>query len=345
MPDELERRYRRLLLAYPARYRRYRGLEMLTTLMDLAPQGRRRPTFMETVSLLAGGLRCRVALGGASMTVAVLTAVLLAMVGGLAGARIGWEQAPDLPDDAAAAAIAHSADPALPASVTQRRDFLFGYDYPPVQGIEEVLVAVLGGDEYTPGYVKFTRAHATDDLATLLAARDRLAAQGWRVSAVDRQPWGGEFEAFRGDLYLSMDTQGGNVGELETSMWIERVTPPAVPWLTVAGLLLGAYVGWRLAGWAGRRHLTRPAWRRITAMLAFALGVGLMAPPAAFNVLGLTGALWSAVPQAPWIGFYFILLRGLALAGSLLLVSALLITALPAPRTHPLVHTYGVFHK
>jgi len=55
---QLERRYQRLLLAYPRRYRRARGGELLTTLLDAAPAGRRRPTWAEA-DLLAGGMRCR----------------------------------------------------------------------------------------------------------------------------------------------------------------------------------------------------------------------------------------------------------------------------------------------
>lgn len=55
----LERRCRRLLLAYPAWYRRGRGEEMLGTLLEASPPGRRWPSFRDTRALVTGGLRVR----------------------------------------------------------------------------------------------------------------------------------------------------------------------------------------------------------------------------------------------------------------------------------------------
>jgi len=55
----LERRYQRLLRVYPARYRLERAEEMLGTLLDGTPPGRRWPTLREGRALLAGGLRVR----------------------------------------------------------------------------------------------------------------------------------------------------------------------------------------------------------------------------------------------------------------------------------------------
>jgi hypothetical protein len=55
----LERRCRRLLLAYPAWYRRRRGEEMLGTLLEASPPGRRLPSFRDTRALITGGLRVR----------------------------------------------------------------------------------------------------------------------------------------------------------------------------------------------------------------------------------------------------------------------------------------------
>jgi len=55
----LERRYRRLLRAYPARYRRERGQEILSTLLEGTSQDRRWPTMRDGRALLAGGMRVR----------------------------------------------------------------------------------------------------------------------------------------------------------------------------------------------------------------------------------------------------------------------------------------------
>lgn len=55
--DVLERRYRMLLRAYPAGYRRERADELIDTLIGDEPTTRRWPSAREAVSLLRGGLR------------------------------------------------------------------------------------------------------------------------------------------------------------------------------------------------------------------------------------------------------------------------------------------------
>jgi hypothetical protein len=57
----LERRYRRLLRAYPKQYRSARADEMIGTLLDATAPGQRRPSARESVSLIAGGVRARAA--------------------------------------------------------------------------------------------------------------------------------------------------------------------------------------------------------------------------------------------------------------------------------------------
>ncbi|MEU7893766.1 hypothetical protein AB0B45_12965 [Nonomuraea sp. NPDC049152] len=56
----LERRYRRLLLAYPVGYRRAHGDELVDILLDTAEPGQRSPDVREAAGLLLGGLRTRV---------------------------------------------------------------------------------------------------------------------------------------------------------------------------------------------------------------------------------------------------------------------------------------------
>jgi hypothetical protein len=58
----LERRCQLLLRAYPAWYRRERAEEMLDTLLEASPPGRRRPSFRDTRTLVIAGLRVRGAL-------------------------------------------------------------------------------------------------------------------------------------------------------------------------------------------------------------------------------------------------------------------------------------------
>jgi hypothetical protein len=55
----LERHCRWLLHAYPAWYRRDRAGEMLGTLLESSPRGRRWPSFRDARALVIGGLRVR----------------------------------------------------------------------------------------------------------------------------------------------------------------------------------------------------------------------------------------------------------------------------------------------
>jgi hypothetical protein len=56
--DRLRRRYQRLLWAYPNWYRRERGLEILTTLLDAAQPGQHRPTSRDVINVTVQGVRC-----------------------------------------------------------------------------------------------------------------------------------------------------------------------------------------------------------------------------------------------------------------------------------------------
>ncbi|MEV6817043.1 hypothetical protein, partial [Micromonospora sp. NPDC051296] len=62
----LERRYRQLLRAYPADYRRDRGDEIVGTYLDLAGPERRWPSLADAADLVRGGLRQRLRAAGAT---------------------------------------------------------------------------------------------------------------------------------------------------------------------------------------------------------------------------------------------------------------------------------------
>lgn len=79
--NELERRYHRLLRAYPAEYRRARGAEIVGTYLDLAGPGRRWPSPGDAADLLRGGLRQRLrAAGAADLVPGVRLAAVLAFL-------------------------------------------------------------------------------------------------------------------------------------------------------------------------------------------------------------------------------------------------------------------------
>ena len=64
--NDLERRYRLLLLAFPRRYRARRGEEILGTLMEAAGPNRCWPTLGEAVDLVDTGLQARTGLSARS---------------------------------------------------------------------------------------------------------------------------------------------------------------------------------------------------------------------------------------------------------------------------------------
>ncbi|WP_328851966.1 hypothetical protein OG994_01430 [Micromonospora globbae] len=78
--SDLERRYLRLLRAYPADYRRARGAEIVGTYLDLADPDRRWPSVADAADLLRGGLRQRLrAAGAADLLPGVRLAALIAL--------------------------------------------------------------------------------------------------------------------------------------------------------------------------------------------------------------------------------------------------------------------------
>jgi hypothetical protein len=330
--DTLERRYRGLLLAYPAHYRRRRGVEILTTLMDAAPAGRTHPSAGQVIDLLFGGLRYRLSPRGTPVAVAVLTALFAAVFGAIGGSWAGWQSAGDLPDATTAAAIARTAVPDVPSVAYERHDFLFGYASPEsTKGNLVAAVLIGGGDDYDAGFVRFTATHAADDLATLRAARERLRAAGWRVEPAVRKPYGGELSASRDDLYVQLTTEGGATeGQQETSLYIYRAKPSAVPVLTVFGLLIGGLTGWWLAGWAARRLAAPPSWRKVVTTVPFIAASVLMIPPTCVNLIAIVISLTSAQPLPAWLGYVFILTRVFALLGTTILISTLLVATIPS---------------
>ncbi|MFG2007689.1 hypothetical protein ACGFNF_01260 [Micromonospora sp. NPDC048868] len=97
--SELERRYHRLLRAYPAEYRRARGAEIVGTYLDLAGPGRRWPSPADAADLVRGGVRQRLrAAGAADLIPGVRLAAVLAFLTAtaLAGVWSGLELHPPM---------------------------------------------------------------------------------------------------------------------------------------------------------------------------------------------------------------------------------------------------------
>jgi hypothetical protein len=87
-PTVLERRCRLLLRAYPPEYRTQRGEEILSTVLDGIPPGRRAPSLADAVDLVGNGLRRRwglVGIAGLDAGLALAAPVAVALAAGISG--------------------------------------------------------------------------------------------------------------------------------------------------------------------------------------------------------------------------------------------------------------------
>lgn len=255
MPDDLARAYRRLLRAYPRGPRRE---ELLDTLLEAAPPGRRRPTVGEGVNLLRHGLRARLGYprSRAVVVLAFLVGLLGAYLGGAAGSRLGWQFACPVPSAATAGPITATVLPGLR---------VWG------GGAPAVIVPQSDGEGIEYAYASYWVRHtaATRDLTGYAeGARQRLAAAGWRIHdytyrAPEDMVDGGQDSSaafwadraglvlgYQAALYTGMpdyDSDGGVTVTLRRSEpgWLGLFSWPAA--------VLGFALSWLTAAWTSRR--------------------------------------------------------------------------------------------
>ena len=274
----LERSYRRLLLAYPARYRRRHAAEIVTTLLDMAEPDRRRPSAAESGQLLAAGLRQRFRLPARrplSWIAAVLVTLILGAFGAAAGSWAATQTFADLPGRATFGALSRL--------VADGSDRFEQRDATP-HAVTSWFSAV---DQ--PGW-------------TAGPARARLAAAGWQVTGLRPLPGGAAygadgqpvpidghgFDATRDGLHVRVTGYvTAEHGTVSVLMW-----PESTGWrwpLTVGGALLGLLIGWPLAAATAYRLRARPAGpARVSAALIGASLAALAVPAfACYANLGL----------------------------------------------------------
>ncbi|MGH8877824.1 MAG: hypothetical protein ACRD0P_10845 [Stackebrandtia sp.] len=275
--ESMERRFRRLLRAYPGWYRKTRGEEMLTTLMDAA-EGRNRPTVGQRFDVIFGGLRKHLSVGSLPAAVlGVLAAVFVATLGAIAGSVAGWNTAADLPDGAAADRMARQAVPDVGEEVFDY-EFRSLFAWQDMQGEPHDRLLMIGqGDNYSAGHLAYVLDHKPDDFDRLATARERLEWAGWNVGPTTRTDSDSrEFSATRDGLTMivegSKNTGWSETKSSMTSVTVYRSPPTSLPALTIAGLIVGAVAGWLLTGRLRQRVAGWPAPRRTAA--AVALGIG-----------------------------------------------------------------------
>jgi hypothetical protein len=337
----LERRYRRLLLAYPGPYRRGHGAEIVTTLLEMAAPGQTRPSASESWHLFVSGLRQRFRLPSGRPLVwvaALLIAVVTGAFGAAAGSWVAEQTFTDVPGDARV------------ESLTRQAAGGGGSDFSVVRAASPWWGTMAHGAVDEPGY-------------TPEAAQARLTADGWSVTPIESVPSasftsdpvtgalvelpsrGTRFEATRDGLTMQV---GGYVtaeqGNVFTEFWPADTS--ALRPLTLVGAALGLIAGWLLTAAGAYRMRPLPPIRRrsATALVALALAalaaptvalwvnVGRMLEPAdgpvntvhsAFN----PGPYWSYGPA--WM------VLGLSVIGLILAIDAWLLLALRRPAAAP----------
>ncbi|RZU52233.1 hypothetical protein EV385_4080 [Krasilnikovia cinnamomea] len=278
-----ERRFRRLLWAYPGPYRRRHGVEIFTTLMDMAESGY-EPTLAQRLHLVACGIRQRFRLPVRrpfAVLAAVLAAIALGAVGSAGGTWLGWRTATSVPSGDQIRTLTVDMLGATPAQAD-----VFPWETAmngPVVASRALTPAPYPGDRVraaltSAGWriVQFTETReVTSAEAELLgpavvvpqrsimfrATKDGLKLTGFSQSALD------------GVLY-GVDVRT----DARFDVW--AVDTAAVVPCTVAGLLTGALAGWLLVAalttrvrQAGRAHRTTVAMLGVTATVAAAAPV------------------------------------------------------------------------
>lgn len=330
-PDpRLEATYRRLIYAYPSSYRRERGLELLTTLLDAAQQGQRRPHWRDTLDLVAGGIRARLKIppGRLYRVVAVTIAIFVGLSVSAFSARLVWIQTHLVPDQATALAVADRV-----AGLTHVDDgfytgdtWIIHVDWMGKSQLTPPRYEGWPGRPPSPGATLAFYDPPGEPIAFLTDARSRLSAQGWEVGELTATDVGTGFWAGKEGFLVRLAHE--RPGRHSVVVRVHDHEPGIVTVVALAGLVLGAVAGWLAASWSTRRFATQtPAVR--TGMLFMGvpgcLAAGCLV---AWSVVGSAMTLWHwGWSQRAWLmtgtvldeAFIFTTLVYTALALSLLL--------------------------
>lgn len=260
---ELERWHRRLLWAYPIGYRRTHGQEILTTLMDSAEPGQRKPHRADVADLLRGALRqwFRLPTGKSAAIAAVLTAMTLGAVGGATASWLAWQTTADLPSETAALQTAET----LAGTPLNRPD-----------------IALMDHTQIAWRGVHVQEHSRPIPNWGIEAAQTRLQADGWALGFVSKpflDPTGRKpltyqtFQATRSGLLLTVHASPHSTADVSGFHLQAAINPAQPEWepgAVLLGWFVGAGTGWILAGWTLYQLRRRSLPRRLA---TFALGL------------------------------------------------------------------------
>ncbi|MEV6520562.1 hypothetical protein AB0M43_01305 [Longispora sp. NPDC051575] len=256
--ERLRRRYRRLLWAYPNWYRRERGLEILSTLLEGSRPGQRRPSFADALDIVGRGLRCRFRPPtGLQYVFVTVVAVLFLGSAGAATLAMTYAATASVPSEreaVAAARLATGQTPRNPAGPVVACTYFCPEDWRPdgdqVVTFDDPFEENGGVDHVS--VVFWTPAHLLP--STVDDARERLAADGWQVDDLTIQEDGTRhFGADKDGLTVQVaayhDSGGGPALHLRFERQLSDLTAVAV-----AGFVAGTVFGWTLTVWILQRY-------------------------------------------------------------------------------------------
>jgi hypothetical protein len=282
---ELERRYRRLLWAYPRSYRHAHGDDLLTTLMDAAEPGRSRPTRADVVDLARGALRqrFRLPLGVYPVVAALLAALILGAIGAASGSWLAWQTAADLPSNAAARQIGATVlgTPRTATTVSRNdgqreiwRSVSVFYDLERFDWTLASAQARLQAGGWTPGRVQ------QSDAGLVAGYVDDDPAGDVTPTPLDgiNQTFGADrpHQVLRGSA-LTITTPGHENVLIQVSIFPRE--PALVSVAVVVGWCGGAMLGWLLTAWATYRLRSRWLPARLAALILGLSAIALAAHP------------------------------------------------------------------
>lgn len=264
--DRLRRSYTRLLWAYPGWYRRERGLEVVTTLLDDAVPGQRRPRWADTVALIRGGAKARLfpPRGIPAYFVSVMGAFFTALCVSSVAVLLSPYPGPPTPAQVTAVATIALGMPLreVPGPAVEcdgdgcpewdSRAAVVADDEPPMRSDNIML-------NFNPPHPKVA--------ALVRAAHDRLAAAGWQVEPVSTGDDGGEGFGASADgrhfyLYAAPRTRGDPVATDLVMVTLSKHASIATVLAVAAAFLGGLLAGWLAGVWASHHVRRRSPLRR-----------------------------------------------------------------------------------
>lgn len=271
----------------------------------------------------AGALPARLGRPGSKGVVwaAVLVSLVTGFLGACAAEAVAWSAAAGVPDLRSVAPVVFAG-----GSVQQSRD---SYMINPAAGWREYLTGSDDEDQYGVQSLWQSVPAAVDPVGWLDAARGRLEADGWAVHGAGGPVYAHSFWATSDGYAVEVGIDDPISGEPATASATVTRTPPW--WMAVVMVLaagVGAFGGWVLTGWVGRRTANRHRVVRAGVTLLTSTALVFMVPQALFGLqLAVSNILVLAMPTAPpWVSMFKVF--GWAMfAASLVLTAAVIVIA------------------